>query len=48
VAEALDAIQDQLSELAERQDFTERLLAARRHEEAAPRRSAEPRIPTPV
>jgi hypothetical protein len=48
VVEALETLQGQLSELAERQDFTERLLATRRQEEAPRRPPVEPRIPTPV
>ncbi|HRY11773.1 MAG: hypothetical protein KC544_13005 [Gemmatimonadetes bacterium] len=43
--DALDAVQVQLAELAERQDFTERLMTQDRRQ--APRRGDTP-IPTPV
>jgi hypothetical protein len=45
--DVVSSVQRQLEELAERQEFTERLLAGRREQPAAgPRES--PRIPTPV
>jgi hypothetical protein len=45
--DAVSSVQRQLEELAERQEFTERLLA-RRREEAAARPPEPPRIATPV
>jgi len=44
--DAVDAVQRQLEELAERQEFTERLLS--RRPDQAPPPPLTPRVPTPV